>query len=365
MKRKIGTTLLVVSAAMVMMVACTSRPAPAPATSSNERPATGAQLIPASPTAVAFQDPQHGWVGGADGIWKTDDGGKTWTQQFYSREPVVQLNLAAANHVWALTQSSILAHSSDGGRNWTQTKTTGPQYRIIDFVSSTFGAATDGNSLFVSRDGGVTWDQTDGTFPFANLDFVSEQEGWAAGHGEVRHTSDGGKTWNVQLTLSEQDLWLGRTYVRFTSKMTGWVLFCLGQGAASQEPYLLYGTHDGGQTWMPQLIGRWLFNTPVPKAPNGPGGYPIALAAEGENAWVVVDSPAAGYLEVVRLTGEGSSPVLGRTIPVAGSQRPTVGLSFANADTGWLVIGGVQRGQGTIFRSEDGGSSWTVQSGKQ
>jgi hypothetical protein len=213
-------------------------------------------------------------------------------------------------------------------------------FRLIDFVSPSFGAATDGNRLFVSRDGGETWEHIALAFPITHLDFVNEQEGWAAGHGELWHTADGGKTWRVQLQMPGKERWLGRTLVRFSSEVTGWALFCYGQGAGSQEPYLLYRTEDGGQNWTPKLMGRWLFGEPAPTAPPGPGGYPVALAVKGENAWLAVHSPAGGYLEIVRVAGDDSPPVPGTRIPLTGSRRPTVELSFADPNTGWLVVDG-------------------------
>src|SRR5690606_4047442 len=47
--------------------------------------------IPSVPTAASFLDDSHGWIGAADGIWYTEDGGKTWTRQFPSQEPVIRL----------------------------------------------------------------------------------------------------------------------------------------------------------------------------------------------------------------------------------------------------------------------------------
>ncbi len=115
--------------------------------------------------------------------------------------------------------------------------------------------------------------------------------------------------------------WRGLTSIRFTSTSTGWALFTLGQGAASQEPYVPYGTRDGGRDWTPRLVtpGLWLVDMPQLDAPPGPGGYPEALAAYDSAAWAAVHSPASGHLEVVQLAADGAAPTA-----ALGPQRPAV-----------------------------------------
>lgn len=315
--------------------------------------------IPSVPTAASFLDDSHGWIGAADGIWYTEDGGKTWTRQFPSQEPVIRLEFSDSQNGWALTQSFAVLSTRNGGKDWITVEIPGVSLRAVDFVGPAHVVATDGNGLLVSRDGGKTWDRIGSDLPFADLDFVSEEEGWAAGQGQVWYTSDGGKTWIPQLTLPEPDKWLGYTSVRFTTANTGWVLFCLGQGAGSQETYLLYGTTDGGRTWTPQLANPWPwpFQAEQPEGPLGPGGYPRAFDAWADTAWVAVYSPAAGHLEVVRVTMDGAPPVSGDPISVSD---PTVDISFVDARTGWLVVSDSQRTKAAILRSADGGQSWTA-----
>lgn len=317
---------------------------------------------PAVPTAVAFLNESHGWVGAADGIWHTQDGGQNWTLQFPSQEPVIRLGFLDPQNGWALTGSAALLRTENGGEDWSAAETPGAALRAVDFVGPAHVVATDGNGLLVSRDGGKTWDRTGSPLPFSDLDFVSAEEGWAAGEGQIWHTRDGGTTWSAQLTLPEPDKWLGHTFVRFTSESSGWVLFCLGQGAGSQETYLLYSTTDAGRTWTPRLIGRWPwpFAEPAPEAPHGPGGYPVALGAWAETAWVAVYSPAGGHLEVARVTMGGAPPVVSDKIPVGGPAKPTAGFSFVDPKTGWLVVSDSQRTQGAILRTADGGQFWTA-----
>lgn len=323
---------------------------------------TGAGLESVHPTTIAFSDPLHGWIGGANGIWGTGDGGKTWTHLFSSRDPIVQVESHDPNNLWALTSSSVLVMTHDGGRSWTQTAPTAAKFSIVDFTSPIFGAATDGRALYLSRDGGATWTSREAPVPIAALNFVDSEDGWIAGGGEVWHTGDGGKTWRIQLRVPGGDAWRGLTSIRFTSKSTGWALFCLGQGAASQEPYVLYGTSDGGRNWTPRLVtpGLWLIDMPALDAPSGPGGYPAALAVYDPIAWVVVHSPASGYLEVVQVTADGSAPTAKGKITVATSRPPVIGMSFASAQNGWIVTGTSRPKQGAVLRTKDGGETWAA-----
>lgn len=349
MRRGCGFLLALLAAVVAALVsACGAR----------ERDAA----FPPVPAAVVFADESHGWIGAADGIWHTEDGGRTWMNQFPSSEPVIRLGFLDDQIGWAVTQSSALLSTTNGGADWIKSDGLGTPLQAVDFVSPARAFATDGNGLLVSRDGGMTWERNGPSLPFADLDFVSEEEGWAAGKGQVWHTRDGGKTWSVQLTLPEPDEWLGCTFVRFPSETSGWVLFGLGQGAGSQEPYLLYSTTDGGRTWTPRLTGPWPwpFAAEAPEAPAGPGGYPVALDARADTAWVAVYSPAAGHLEVARVTLGGAPPVSGDKIPIADPRKPAAGMSFVDTRTGWLVVSDSQHRQTAILRSDDGGKSWAA-----
>lgn len=322
----------------------------------------GAGLESVHPTTVTLSDPLHGWVGGANGIWGTGDAGKTWTHLFSSRDPIVHVESVDPNSLWALTASLALVMTHDGGKSWTRAMPTAAKFSIIDFTSPTFGAATDGRALYLSQDGGTTWTSREGPVPIATLSFADSENGWIAGGGEVWYTGDGGKTWSMQLMVPGGDVWRGRTSIRFTSKSTGWALFCLGQGAASQEPYVLYGTSDGGRNWTPRLVtpGLWLIDMPALDAPSGPGGYPVALAAYDSTAWVAVHSPAGGYLEVVQVAADGSAPAAKGQISVTSSRPPVIGLSFASVQDGWIVTGASRPKQGAVLRTTDGGQTWTA-----
>ncbi len=70
-----------------------------------------------------FVDAQNGWVVGKDQkIWRTVDGGTTWTQQHlgaigYDLLDVLMVNLAEG---WAVGRNGYILHTEDGGATWAE-----------------------------------------------------------------------------------------------------------------------------------------------------------------------------------------------------------------------------------------------------
>jgi photosystem II stability/assembly factor-like uncharacterized protein len=83
-----------------------------------------ASPVHATLTAVAFADPQNGWVAGHDAaILHTSDGGKSWKLQNFQPElnkPVLALYAADAQRAWALGAYGLFLATTDAGATWTQ-----------------------------------------------------------------------------------------------------------------------------------------------------------------------------------------------------------------------------------------------------
>ena len=92
---------------------------------------------------------------------------------------------------------------------------------------------------YLSPDGGGTWHSWRMT---GNVDFASSQVGWRLSEGntgayDLEQTRDGGQTWTRTKTV----LWHGQ--LDFVSDQAGWAIAHLGGSTA------LLKTTDGGQTW--------------------------------------------------------------------------------------------------------------------
>jgi len=131
-------------------------------------------------------------------IKKTVDGGKTW-QQLYTNDQFYPngISCPTVNSCWAVGEAVggpgagiYILHTGDGGRNWdVQLRNPNPHFSLLA------------------------------------VDFIDEQEGWAAGGelsalhfmGHFRHTVNGGKNW----TLSQVPQIYGND-MSFINKNKGW-----------------------------------------------------------------------------------------------------------------------------------------------
>jgi photosystem II stability/assembly factor-like uncharacterized protein len=177
-------------------------------------------------SAAAFADAQHGWaVGETQGsdagynqtvIMHTTDGGTTWTQQldfsphYTSMEDDATLTSVActdAEHAVAVgydEDNAEIWRTTNGGQTWTRVgQKLWPLYEETDlsdvvFVNATHGWAVGGGYIIHTTDGGATWtkqlipNDLD-SVPLDALSFVSPTQGWAAGGaGDILATTTGG-----------------------------------------------------------------------------------------------------------------------------------------------------------------------------
>jgi photosystem II stability/assembly factor-like uncharacterized protein len=215
--------------------------------------------------------------------------------------------------------------------------------------------------IVVSDDGGQTWKQapvpvsSDLTAVF----FADAQNGWAVGHdGVVLHSSDGGGSWQLQLSGHQaNDLLLSAMDAKAKAEPASASAKSLlseaqrykDQGA--DKPFLdvwfadaangyvvgaynlIFRTNDGGKTWEP-----WFDRTDNPKFFNlyaiRPAGNELYIAGEG-GLVLKLDAAAKRF----------------KTLKV-----PYNGSFFGIAEAGQAVVAYGLRGN--VYRSGDGGTSW-------
>src|SRR5207302_1466698 len=143
-KTAVSTVSLVVALAAIV---AESRPPPA-----------GSPRTPAL-DAVAFVDARHGWIGG-NGIYGTDDGGRTWRREG-SAGSVLGIAAVDASHAWAASATGLLR--TVDGRTWRRVS---PQrFYTLSFATTAVGLAVVGvgggvyprGPVLLSRDGGHSW----------------------------------------------------------------------------------------------------------------------------------------------------------------------------------------------------------------
>jgi len=196
---------------------------------------------------LQFVSPTTGWMSGAWGISKTNDGGATWWT------PVIADGLTDANDFhftdamngWAIARSQALFSTVDGGETWQEQTNFGFGPQAIRFLNAQVGviAGRDG-TIMRTEDGGENWNTspTGLSETLHRVVFVGST-GWAVGdQGAVVKSSDAGLTWNrVQVPASR-----GLRDVTFTDALHGWIV---GDNGA------VLATPDGGVSWGVQASG--------------------------------------------------------------------------------------------------------------
>ena len=171
------------------------------------------------------------WVGGSNGgVWRTTDGGRTWTDVSpEGAEGLLFRDVEAKNHKVALVMSigegsdSRIYRTTDGGRSWTQTFVNDSPAAFYDCMAMWPGDKrgiamsdpVDGKFRIIStRDGGASWQlvdpkgmpaAVDGEFGFAAsgtcLVTDGTRDAYLASGGTASRifvTRDRGLTWSAR-----------------------------------------------------------------------------------------------------------------------------------------------------------------------
>lgn len=243
----------------------------------------------------------------------------------------------------AVGKFGLIFLTQDGGKTW-QRKPSGTTKTLssVSFADHAHGfIAGSGGAVLASDDGGASWrPQNSGTKDqLLGVYALTPARVFAVGaFGTLLSTSDGGRSWSKQGlkwdTLIERIVKEGGyvepnlNAVYFTSPEIGWVVGEFG---------LVLNTKDGGQTWTSQRYGSDLpqlyavkFLDPLRGWTLGQAGNLIATRDGGQH-WVSVELKTNRDLYDVALDGER----------------------------------GVIVGDGVIFVSHDGGSSWKSMGSKR
>ena len=163
------------------------------------------------------------------GVFRSDDGGRTWTPLpgKLERNSYRAISFSDAQHGWLLAQPSTISMTTDGGRTWSDVEQKISQRTVkVKFVNATAGWAfgPDGTTMLGSTDGGKTWtSQYTGLKSYdalGDLDFRDAQNGFVlSGNGQVIATTDGGKHWRQIGKLV-----LGIRGLSFPDPSHGWVV---------------------------------------------------------------------------------------------------------------------------------------------
>ena len=213
--------------------------------------------VQVSTNSIAFVNNTTGFCSTGFAIFKTTDGGTTWTAVagFAMDSIITCLSFPAETIGYATGLSGNLLKTTDGGATWNPLNCgTTKDLRQVFFTDVNTGyIAGDEHSMFKTTDGGVTWQTLNSPVETTfSLFFISNTKGFLAGNTSTLYrTEDGGLTW-TGTQLSNSNDYMG---VYFADPLTGY--------AAGQENALvpcMAKTTDGGLTWteIPVTVGSGL-----------------------------------------------------------------------------------------------------------
>lgn len=220
---------------------------------------------------VFFLDQSTGWVCNLVGeVWKTSDGGYSWTQQVGDSEAFRSIAFLDQQRgfVGSLFSVNLLFETSDGGDTWNKVENL-PEPRpagvcgmwpVDDQVIYACGKYSGPPVVIKSQDAGATWQSLDLAAYASTLvdcSFVSPDSGFVVGgignfpnstQAVVLSTGDGGQTW--------QERWRGDVFgewcwkIDFPTSQVGYVSLEKGSGTNR-----FLKSVDSGVTWSVEPYG--------------------------------------------------------------------------------------------------------------
>jgi photosystem II stability/assembly factor-like uncharacterized protein len=237
----------------------------------------------------------------------------------------------------------------------------GGRIKKVFFLDNTHGwTAEDGARSRSTIDGGQTWEygftEDDFREELSNVFFLNTLDGWAVSlGGSVLRTFNGGDDWvkintdpAVILDVKGQPARLNTIFM-FDDFVTGWI---------GGDDGTLLRTFDGGENWLP--------------APNLPPGFQSGND-DPEDAYKIrfwdasLGYMVADYFHAYRTINGGTDWIPVDVEPVAGPCGATHNLElwdfdFGDSLTNGFMVGGVGVQEGFIFKTIDGGASWSMTS---
>jgi photosystem II stability/assembly factor-like uncharacterized protein len=166
---------------------------------------------------VYFTSASIGYIAGYNSIYKSINGGNTWSSQFNNnRFFLMDLYFLNSLTGFAIGHENggggIIMKTSNGGQNWNfMNPVIYNNFTSIQFINDSLGfISCTGGKIMKTTNGGNNWNVisvlgiSDG---FNSLFFTSPEIGFAVGDGStIVKTTDGGLNWEAELSPSNQSL---------------------------------------------------------------------------------------------------------------------------------------------------------------
>lgn len=267
-------------------------------------------------------------VGSRGTIWRSGDGGATWTLPTSgTTEALFSVAFASRMVAWAVGSGGTVLRSDDAGLTWSP-RTSGTTVRLMGVAGSSDDhmlAVGDGGTVLRTTTGGSGFTSriVGGGRPLHGVTAPTPTRAVLVGWETILRSDDGGSTWTAPtstpaatslraVSMHDADhgiaaaLWSGAWYTSDGGVTWSWsaIANMHGRGALMVTPKMGYlsgrtlnRTRDGGATWEEVAVGQ---------------SWPISVAASDENHVVVGREHGGSYVS-------HSSTVAGVAIPDYGA----------------------------------------------
>jgi photosystem II stability/assembly factor-like uncharacterized protein len=243
---------------------------------------------------------------------------------------------------WAVGDSGIIVHTSDGGSSWSiQNSGIDLDIRSASFPDTNRGwalawtiAPPYGTIILKTQDGGLSWKNEfyNGNDVFLNSIYFSDSlNGWIGGnYTGILYTTDGGKGWNQ----SQIDSFSGFPIYDFvfSNKNNGFA-----SAGRTDIMGVIYKTTDGGKSWK----GKSVSADPIQKLFYKDSIFIVGVGGDLEFG--------AGFIS----SRDGGANWVYKTLNFYGA---AIGLSFRNPSEGWASVKGGFFGRFLV--TNDTGNTW-------
>jgi photosystem II stability/assembly factor-like uncharacterized protein len=246
---------------------------------------------------VIFVGQTNGWSArGIDGVYRTTNGGQTWTKVIANTNPVAHFrsigfasptrgwagNLGPGSYDGSVTDTNMLYETFDGGANWSVVPAINDSgmkgfcaMHVMDAQHIYGVGRVRGPAYFAkSENGGTSWSVTNLTAAgvmggLMDVYFKDSQTGFIVGmntnlftappyFGSIARTTNGGLSWQVLVTTTVTNSYFWKM---------SWPSVNVGYASLQQNsPYntvVFYKTTDGGATWISNGIPLSAIGSPA------------------------------------------------------------------------------------------------------
>jgi photosystem II stability/assembly factor-like uncharacterized protein len=189
-----------------------------------------------------------------------------------------------------------------------------------------------------------------------HIDFINTNNGWGIAtndNGYILHTIDGGRTWLNATPAGISPIGFSTSFFALDAN-TAWVLPAGTDFYAS----VLYHTNDGGATWASNPVP---FSSALIQFLDAATGRALADrgGTAGSNAVELYQTSDGGLTWRSVFYNNPDQAGSSDSLPFGGVKS---GMTFIDANTGWVTGSGPMTRGVYLFMTRDGGASWTRQS---